>query len=121
MGSDVVRKIIDLEWPTRYVLECGHAVAIAPDASVAEMAMPGALIGCPACSGSAEPAEAPGWLTLFKAGEAINALTLNARLAQIAERLGDAAALAPFAPDEPINADTLNARLRAIIQRLERP
>ena len=120
MVADVVRTIIDLEWPTRYVLECGHAVAIAPDASVADMAMPGAMIACPTCSGTAAPAAASEWLTPFKAGEPINALTLNSRLAQIAERLGAPEDLTPFSPDEPINAETLNVRLRAIAARLAR-
>jgi hypothetical protein len=117
MPSDVQRKIIDLEWPTRYVLECGHAVAIAPDASVADMAMPGQLLTCAACSGEAPAAAPPSWLSPFKAGEAINAITLNTRLAQIDARLaemGQPGGLTPFAVDEPINAETLNRRLTQI-------
>ena len=112
---DIARKIIDLEWPTRYVLECGHSLAIAESASVAEMAMPGQLVTCPTCGGAEEaPAS---WLTPFKAGEPINALTLNARLDQIAQKLavaGAGAALTPFGADEPINAESLNRRLREI-------
>ena len=115
------RKIIDLEWPTRYLLECGHAVAIAPDASVADMAMPGQDLPCPTCGGEAPPA-APALLTRFKAGEPINALTLNSRLEEV-ERLllarGRAARLARFTADEPINAQTLNERLDAIAAALE--
>jgi hypothetical protein len=121
MATDVQRKIIDLEWPTRYVLECGHAIAIAPDASVADMAMPGQLLNCPSCGGTAPAAAPPSWLTPFKAGEAINALTLNTRLAQIEARLAEAGLsgeLAPFGADEPINAETLNRRLAQIERRL---
>ena len=119
MSTDVSRKIIDLEWPTRYVLECGHAVAIAPDASVADMAMPGQALPCPNCSGTAPAAAAAAWLTPFKAGEPINAMTLNTRLAQIEARLtGDGGPLTPFGADEPINAETLNRRLREIEARL---
>jgi hypothetical protein len=115
MPKAVGRKIIDLEWPTRYLLECGHAVAIAPDASVADMAMPGQELPCPTCSGEAPAAAAPPALvTPFKAGEAINALTLNDRLREIEAALrarGLQGELTPFAPDEPINAETLNRRL----------
>lgn len=116
MSPDVVSKIIDLEWPTRYLLECGHAIAIAEDASVAEMAMPGQMLPCPLCSGTAPAAAAPAatWLTPFKAGEPINALTLNQRLAEISERLAAPGGLTPFGADEPINAETLNRRLREI-------
>lgn len=121
MSSDVSRKIIDLEWPTRYVLECGHVVAIAPDASVAEMAMPGQLLPCPSCSG-VEAAPAPaGWLPMFKAGEPINAMTINSRLAAIEARLaagGQAVKLTPFGADEPVNAETLNRRLGEIERAL---
>lgn len=121
MATDVQRKIIDLEWPTRYVLECGHAVAIAPDASVADMAMPGQLLDCPACGGTSQPTAPPSWLTPFKAGEPINAMTINNRLAQIEARLaevGAGEALTPFSADEPINAETLNRRLAQIERRL---
>lgn len=121
MSSDVARKIIDLEWPTRYVLECGHAIAIAPDASVADMAMPGQLLPCPTCSGTAEAPAAAGWLTMFKAGEPINALTLNSRLSEIQARLaksGAAVSLTPFGADEPVNAETLNRRLSEIERAL---
>lgn len=116
MSPDVVSKIIDLEWPTRYLLECGHAIAIAEGASVADMAMPGQMLACPTCSGTAPAAaaDAPTWLTPFKAGEPINALTLNQRLAQISERLAAPGGLTPFGADEPINAETLNRRLREI-------
>lgn len=112
----VARKIIDLEWPSRYVLECGHEVAIAPDASVADMAMPGQAIPCPACSGTAGP-PTPQLVSRFKAGEAINANTLNARFAEIETQLralGLSVEIKPFAADEPINAETLNMRLEAI-------
>ncbi|MDB5096979.1 MAG: hypothetical protein JWM80_1400 [Cyanobacteria bacterium RYN_339] len=120
MPNDVSRKIIDLEWPTRYLLECGHAVPIAPDAGVADMAMPGQELVCPECSGKAPPAAAE-LIKPFKAGEAINAISLNDRLAQI-ERLlalrGLTAALTRFAADEPINAQTLNQRLEEITRSL---
>ena len=121
MSTEVQRKIIDLEWPARYVLECGHAVAIAPDASVADMAMPGQSLPCPACGGEPVAAAPPSWLSPFKAGEPINALTLNTRLAQIEARLGEIGAsgeLSPFGADEPINAETLNRRLQQIERRL---
>ncbi|HEY9724549.1 MAG TPA: hypothetical protein V6D47_21285 [Oscillatoriaceae cyanobacterium] len=115
----VMRRIVDLEWPTRYLLECGHAVAIAEGASVAEMAMPGQELACTVCGGEApEPAS---WLSRFRAGEAINAMTLNARLEQVEARfaaLGEPLALPRFAPDEPINAETLNRRLDLIAARL---
>lgn len=115
MPSPITRKIIDLEWPTRYMLECGHAVAIAPDASVADMAMPGQALDCPACNGEAPAATAPAWLTPFKAGEPINAMSINSRLAEIAARLAAGPdALSPFGADEPINAETLNRRLKQI-------
>lgn len=115
MPSPITRKIIDLEWPTRYMLECGHAVPIAPDASVADMAMPGQALDCPSCSGEAPATAAPTWLTPFKAGEAINALTLNARLEEIAARVAAGPdALTPFGAEEPINAETLNRRLKQI-------
>lgn len=116
MSATVSRKIIDLEWPRRYVLECGHELAIAPDASVADMAMPGQLLPCPVCAGEAT-VEAPPLLARFKTGEAINALTLNDRLAQIEAALkarGLEVKLTPFAPEEPINGDTLNKRLAEI-------
>lgn len=116
MTSPVPRKILDLEWPRRYVLECGHELAIAPDASVADMAMPGQSLPCPACAGEA-PEAAPALLTRFRTGEAINAMTLNDRLAEIEARLaarGLSSALTPFSPDEPVNADTLNRRLAEI-------
>lgn len=124
MATDVQRKIIDLEWPTRYVLECGHAVAIAPDASVADMAMPGQLLSCPNCGGTSAPAAPPSWLAPFKAGEPINAMTLNTRLAQIEAKLAEVGAsgeLSPFGADEPINAETLNRRLAQIERRLNQP
>jgi hypothetical protein len=116
LSPDVVSKIIDLEWPTRYLLECGHAIAIAEDASVADMAMPGQMLPCPTCSGTApaEPAAVAAWLTPFKAGEPINALTINQRLAEIAARLAAPGGLTPFGADEPINAESLNRRLREI-------
>lgn len=110
--AGVSRRIVDLEWPTRYLLECGHAVAIAEDASVAEMAMPGQELPCAACAGEAPERES--WLSPFKAGEPINAMTLNTRLAQIEARLTALAqplALPRFASSEPINAETLNRRL----------
>lgn len=119
MSTDVSRKIIDLEWPTRYVLECGHAIAIPADASVADMAMPGQLLSCPGCRGDAPGEPAPAWLTPFKAGEPINALTLNQRLAEITARIGsELAGLTPFGADEPINAETLNRRLQEIARVL---
>jgi hypothetical protein len=115
LSPDVASKIIDLEWPTRYLLECGHAIAIAEDASVADMAMPGQMLTCPTCSGAPEaPPDSAGWLTPFKAGEPINALTINQRLAEIAARLAMPDGLTPFGADEPINAETLNRRLREI-------
>jgi hypothetical protein len=120
MTEAVSRKIIDLEWPTRYLLECGHEVRIAPDASVADMAMPGQLLVCPACGGAAGP-QAPTLVTPFKAGEAINAMTLNDRLREIETCLrarGVPLSLTPFAAEEPINAETLNRRLEAINQAM---
>lgn len=120
MSAQLTRKIIDLEWPRRYVLECGHEVAIAPDASVADMAMPGQALPCPTCAGEIEEAPPP-LLTRFKTGEAINALTINDRLAEIEARLkerGLAPALTLFKADEPINADTLNRRLEEIERAL---
>jgi hypothetical protein len=120
MPAPVQRKIIDLEWPTRYLLECGHAIAIAPDAGVADMAMPGQTLDCPECSGVA-PVAATELIKPFKAGEAINAITLNDRLGQI-ERLlalrGLTASLTRFAAEEPINAQTLNQRLDEITRAL---
>lgn len=103
------RKIIDLEWPTRYLLECGHGVAIAPNPT--DMHMPGELLDCAECGGAAPTSEL---LTRFKAGEAINATSLNQRLAEIEKRLSGAADLTRFAADEPINAQTLNQRLDEI-------
>ena len=121
MVADVVRKIIDLEWPTRYVLECGHAVAIAPDAGVADMAMPGQLLDCAACGGAAAP-RAQALIKPFKAGEAINAISLNDRLGQIEQLLaarGLAASLTRFAADEAINARSLNQRLEELERALQ--
>lgn len=113
---ETTRKIIDLEWPTRYLLECGHAVAIAPDTSAADMQMPGAMLTCPECSGQvAAPASR---LNRFKAGEAINAISLNTRLQEIEALLagqGLKATLTRFTPDEAINAQTLNQRLEEIL------
>jgi hypothetical protein len=115
MPSPITRKIIDLEWPTRYMLECGHAVPIAPDASPADMAMPGQAIDCPACNGETPAAASSAWLTPFKAGEPINAMSINSRLDEIAARLAAGpAALTPFGADEPVNAETLNRRLKQI-------
>lgn len=108
-------KIIDLEWPTRYLLACGHAVAIAPDASAADMAMPGQEIACATCAGEVV-VEAPALLTRFKAGEAINAISLNDRLAQIEKLLK--APITRFSADEPINSQTLNRRLDEITRAL---
>lgn len=121
MSQGVARKIIDLEWPTRYLLECGHEVRIAPDASVADMAMPGQQLPCPACGGAATLTTAPSLITPFKAGEAINAMTLNDRLREIETSLrarGITISVPPFAADEPINAETLNRRFELINQAL---
>jgi hypothetical protein len=117
----VPRKIIDLEWPTRYLLECGHAVAIAPDAGVADMAMPGQELDCPECAGTAAP-QPVALIKPFKAGEAINAISLNDRLGQIEQLLaarGLRAALTRFAADEPINAQSLNQRLDELERALQ--
>lgn len=119
MAKTVARKIIDLEWPSRYLLECGHAVPIAADAKAAEMALPGQTLPCAACAEPAAAPEAKPLITPFRAGEAINALSLNARLSEIAALLNQP--LTPFRPDEPINATTLNARLDEISRALARP
>ena len=122
MPPGPLRTIIDLEWPTRYVLDCGHAIPIAADASAVDMAMPGSTLPCPACGGA--PADAVGPLARFKAGEAINAISLNDRFGQIERALaalGRPTAVARFTADEPINVATLNLRIDQINAALTDP
>lgn len=120
MTDLIRRRIVDLEWPSRYLLECGHAVAIAADASAVDMAMPGEELPCDACNGVVQAR--PLLVSPFKAGEPINALTLNSRLREIADLLaarGLLADLTPFTANEPINAQTLNVRLAQITACLQ--